>query len=523
MNSFFVLVACAIAFFIAKTWLKNRNLVFPPGPKPVAILGNIFDIRAKEMWLAAKKWAEDFGDVTYLHIFGQGLVFLNTSEAAIDLMEKKGSIYSDKPGLVMVGELCGCKHMVAFTRYGSESRRQRKLMLKALSVNAVKTYQPLIETETHLFVSALLQTPKEYERHIRRYAGGLTLNTIYGYRITKDNDHFLEMAEHCVDLLANRIASTGSLWLVDIFPILKYLPDSFPGASFKRNAKIWKAKMEEFVDKPWEFFTSTLLNGTAPPSFCSTLLDPEAIQAKERSELQKQVEFDIKWTANSMYAGSIDTTVTSILHFILAMILHPEVLKKAQEEMDRVVLSEGRLPRFEDRENLPYLESILWETLRWGVPVPLGLPHRLMEDDVYNGMFLRKGTLVFGNIWAILHNPALYPDPDAFNPDRFMPESTSTLDDVTKRKMDPRNYVFGFGRRGCPGQNLVDGSAWFLMATMVATLDMNKAKDAQGNVIEPVVDFNNSVFRTPDIFECDIRPRSDKALHLLARAETEMA
>jgi hypothetical protein len=124
---------------------------------------------------------------------------------------------------------------------------------------------------------------------------------------------------------------------------------------------------------------------------------------------------------------------------------------------------------------------------------------------------------------AILHNPAHYPDPDAFNPDRFMPESTSTLDDVTKRKMDPRNYVFGFGRRGCPGQNLVDGSAWFLMATMVATLDMNKAKDAQGNVIEPVVDFNNSVFRTPDIFECDIRPRSDKALHLLARAETEMA
>lgn len=45
------------------------------------------------------------GDVVYLHVFGQGLLFLNTYDAAIDLLEKKGSIYSDKPALVMAGEL----------------------------------------------------------------------------------------------------------------------------------------------------------------------------------------------------------------------------------------------------------------------------------------------------------------------------------------------------------------------------------------------------------------------------------
>lgn len=46
------------------------------------------------------------GDVVYLHVFGQGLVFLNSPEAAFDLLDKRGSIYSDKPSLVMAGELC---------------------------------------------------------------------------------------------------------------------------------------------------------------------------------------------------------------------------------------------------------------------------------------------------------------------------------------------------------------------------------------------------------------------------------
>ena len=92
--------------------------------------------------------------------------------------------------------------------------------------------------------------------------------------------------------------------------------------------------------------------------------------------------------------------MTTVSHFILAMILHPEVLAKVQEEMDTVV-GHGRLPTFSDRASLPYLESVMSETLRWGVPVPLALPHRLMEDDTFNGYHIPKGTLVFGNVWWV--------------------------------------------------------------------------------------------------------------------------
>ena len=70
------------------------------------------------------------------------------------------------------------------------------------------------------------------------------------------------------------------------------------------------------------------------------------------------------------------------------------------------------------------------EVLRWGVPVPLGLPHRLMEDDVYKGMYLKAGTLVFANIWNMLRNENTWDRPHEFIPERFL----EPVDDATAKK-----------------------------------------------------------------------------------------
>ena len=80
------------------------------------------------------------------------------------------------------------------------------------------------------------------------------------------------------------------------------------------------------------------------------------------------------------------------------MVMHPDMQRKAQEELDRVVGGD-RMPTFEDRDSLPYLNALLKEVLRWHPVAPLAAPHRSTTDDEYNGYFIPAGTIVYPNLW----------------------------------------------------------------------------------------------------------------------------
>lgn len=80
------------------------------------------------------------------------------------------------------------------------------------------------------------------------------------------------------------------------------------------------------------------------------------------------------------------------------MAVFPEAQRKAQEEIDRVV-GQDRLPNVSDRPNLPYVEALVKEVLRWHPVAPMGLPHTSSEDDVAEGYFIPKDALLLANIW----------------------------------------------------------------------------------------------------------------------------
>ena len=123
------------------------------------------------------------------------------------------------------------------------------------------------------------------------------------------------------------------------------------------------------------------------------------------------------------------------------MVLNPSVMEKAQEELDRVV-GKGRLPDFSDREDLPYIDAIVKEIIRWNPPPPIGVPSRVTQDDVYQGYFIPAGATVVQNIWAICRDPSIYPDPETFNPDRFLKDGK-----IDPSVFNPEDRVFGAGRR----------------------------------------------------------------------------
>ena len=127
--------------------------------------------------------------------------------------------------------------------------------------------------------------------------------------------------------------------------------------------------------------------------------------------------------------------------FFLAMALNPGVVEKAQEELDRVV-GKDRLPEFSDRDDLPYVDAVVKELLRWNPPAPISLPVKVAKDDVYRGYSIPARATVIENIWAVFRDPNIYPDPEAFNPERFLKNG-----EINPLVFNPEDRVFGSGRR----------------------------------------------------------------------------
>lgn len=169
--------------------------------------------------------------------------------------------------------------------------------------------------------------------------------------------------------------------------------------------------------------------------------------------------------------------------------LHPDIQKRAQEEVDSVVLRECRLPTVNDRSSMPYVDAVLQEVLRWAPPAPMGLFHSTSTDDEYSGFFIPAKTTIIANIWAMMHDPEQYPDPFVFNPNRFLTNGHASP------QRDPRQLVFGFGRRSCPGQHVAEASMFIQMTTTLAALEISKAVNSEGQMIEPKVEFTTSIVR----------------------------
>jgi len=222
----------------------------------------------------------------------------------------------------------------------------------------------------------------------------------------------------------------------------------------------------------------------------------EQLDGSRRSDYEKA----LKHTSLTAFLGSVQTTTPSLTAFTLAMVKNPRLWKNAQAAIDTIV-GIDRLPEFGDRSSLPYVEAILRETLRWQPPVPLGFPHATRTSDIYNGFYIPKGACVVGNVWAMSRDETRYPNAEQFLPERFLDAEGMLTDDVP-------DFVFGFGRRVCPGRYAADASLWIAMVTMLAAFDFGHAKDVDGRDMAFEAKYAKGLVRRPLAFPCCITPRT---------------
>ncbi|KAK6225704.1 cytochrome p450 [Colletotrichum tabaci] len=481
---------------------RRQGVPLPPGPPGEAILGHLRVIPTDNPEHAYAAWSKEYGsDVLYFNVLGQDVVVLNSVRAAVDLLDRRGANYCDRPRFVLFEEM-GWRRTLTFLRWGPAFRMHRSVLQKSLSRTSIPAYRGLQQKEARTLVEGIVRDPGSWETALRRFATAVVMSIGFGVDVESDDDPYIRIAADASYALGHGGAPAGTL--VDYFPLLKYLPDWLVRDRSLKFARDWKWAIRQLHDVP---YAAVVAQKSPKHSLVKIMLDVQREQAAAGSP-ELAVD-DIKGAAGAVYAAGQDTTWSTLVVFVLNMVLHPEVQEKAQRMIDKVVGGDARLPTFEDRPRLPYIDYIVQETLRWCPVSPLGVPHRSLEDDVYNGMFIPKGSFVYANARAMTHDERTYSDPDRFDPDRYGP-----VEQGGRGEPFPVGH-FGFGRRLCVGQHLAEANVWIVVVSLLAAVEIGREIGPEGEEVVPEVELTNGLTSHPKPFPCRIKVRDQRRLDLL--------
>ncbi|KII91472.1 hypothetical protein PLICRDRAFT_696507 [Plicaturopsis crispa FD-325 SS-3] len=492
----------ALVLSMLLEWKARQNM--PPGPRGLPWIGNRHQLRAPKPWRTFERWNQQYGKaragpVVSLFLGRTPVIVLGTAQAAWDLLEKRSDIYSSRPRFVMAGEILSDNMRGLMLPNNDQWRRWRKVLHSGFHSRRAEAYKPIQSLESKYMLAQFLDNPIDYERHLQRFAASVVTSVVYGRRVESVDEWIVKENMEAMDYLQS--VNIPGKYLVESWPWLLKIPRSLQW--FRREPEERQKKDIALLTHLVEDVRKRKAAGTVPD--CLTLQTLEGMPNNGMSELE------MAYAVSSPFGAGIETTAGTLLTFFLAMLHYPDVLRKAREEIDSVV-GPDRMPMFEDEDSLPYIRALMNETLRWRPVAALGgTPHAVTADDVYGGMFIPQGSTVFANMWGIMRDPELFPDPDSFVPERFLHTNNPRLKTF--------DLPFGFGRRICPGMHLARNSIFISIARIVWAFDI---LPSPMNGLPDPWDYTDGFNSRPVKFDCAIKPRGEWARKCI-QAEGEMA
>ncbi|KAN0091438.1 Cytochrome P450 [Tylopilus felleus] len=331
-----------------------RRTPLPPGPPGWPLIGNLLDLRTVAPYKTLGAMSSTYGPIISLNVLGKQYIILNSFKVTNDLLERKSAITCNRPHFTIAGDLVGWSNATPFLQYGDTHRKHRKLFGQYIRAkSSLEAFYPAGEAEVKRFVIKVLKNPDDLIGHCRRTTASLIWKISHGYTVKDDADPFVDLANSAMRHIPEAMAP--GRFLADFFPIVRYLPEWFPGGGFHKHVKRWRHMLREAVNTPYEFVLQQLAEGNAVPSLTSRLLQG-GVTAEDEEVL--------KWTSFGMYLGGADTT--------------PSMLRKSTLLLEMKDFRPWRIVRCSPT-------------------------HISTQDIIYEGYLIPKGSWLFANIWFVVH------------------------------------------------------------------------------------------------------------------------
>ncbi|PON39712.1 Cytochrome P450, E-class, group I [Parasponia andersonii] len=423
------------------TWQSRRA---PPSPRGLPILGHLHLLTAMPHHSFARL-ADRLGPIFLVQLGQVPTLVISSARLARLVLKTHDHVFASRPQLVAAQYLSfGCSD-VTFSRYGPYWRQARKICVtELLSPKRVNSFGIVRAEETSRMVSHVSTrsaSEVDMSKVLFTLANDILCRLAFGRRFLREEEGGgAEPGEgqkrHLVGVLAETQELLGGFCVGDFFPEWEWV-NSVSGYKrrLEKNLDDLREVCDEIIE---EHEKATSLDGRE--DFVHVLL-----RVRRRDDLEVPITDDnLKALVLDMFVAGTDTTSATLEWTMTELVRHPNVMKKAQEEVRKTASSAGKVEE-SHLQHLHYMKAVVKETMRLHPPVPLLVPRESMEDCTLDGYEIPAKTRVLINSYAIGRNPKSWENPLKFNPERFMDYNIDAKD------QDFKFLPFGGGRRGCPG------------------------------------------------------------------------
>ncbi|XP_037396611.1 cytochrome P450 2D3-like isoform X3 [Pygocentrus nattereri] len=515
------LVLVWVFIFLLFLFIRTqRPKNFPPGPRPLPLFGNLFQLNITNPLKDFEKLAERYGNVYSLYIGGTPAVVLTGLKALKEAFVNKAADFSGRPQNLLISHAAEGKGIVLLD-YGPAWKEHRRFALMTLRNFGMgkQSMEDRILGETEHLVKRLERTAGGFlnpQTLFHDAASNIIYMVLFGIRY----DYGDETLKQYVSLFTELAKTTNGPWgmIYDTLPILRALP--LPFRKVITNFKVLKKMIASMISK----HKTSRVPGE-PENFVDCYLDELDKRGDDGSFNEEQLARCVV----DLHGAGTDTTSNTLLTAFLYLITHPDIqgvhyelstafdhticlidlletviashacsvgfLERCQKEIDEVL--EGKAhASFEDRHKMPYIQAVIHECQRIANTAPLGVFHCTSRDTELMGYSIPKDTVIIPNLASVLSEDGQWKFPHEFNPANFLNEQGQFE--------KPEAFLpFSTGPRMCIGEGLARMELFLILVTLLRRFQFFWPKDAGEPDFTPVY----GITLTPKPYRMGIRLR----------------
>ncbi|KAI1340958.1 putative cytochrome P450 phenylacetate hydroxylase [Xylariaceae sp. FL0016] len=439
-----------IAWVIGNEVVRSRaRIPGLKGPRGWPVLGNLLDIRHNAA-LKYLEWSKQYGPVYQVQVGNTTVVVVNKAVTAKHLFMSNSQALSSRPVTYTFHKVASTTAglTIGASPYDDSLKAKKKGIAVALNRPAIQTYVPYLDRETKTFIQDLMTFGEAGTKltdplpMIQRLSLSLVMTINWGVRIASVEDElFKEIV--AVEEELNRARSTvGNTQ--DHIPLLRLNPFN----STSTLAREMRQRRDRYLAKLNGDLAKKMEKGTNTPCIQASVIKFKEVRLSEA---------ELTSISLSALGGGFETVSNTVQWSIAYLSQHQDIQDRAYEEICRFQGSDEPLCDAADDQKCAYILGLAKEALRYFTVIPLNLPRESIKDFVHEGVLIPAGSTVYMNAWACNHDPEMWPNPDEFEPERWL------------EKPDAPIFAFGLGYRMCAGHLLAMRELYLIFMRLLSS------------------------------------------------------